>query len=507
MADLSVQPIGTQVKPVQGMSLGEIVNFVRGAQQYKAEKQLLPEQIEQTKVKTLADQQSLAQSRMRAIADSQISLINDPLILQAEQDPNRVDKTKLIELIESRGRTLGKNLGIPEEQVTGLLSPYLDLATKDPSQVRTFLKQRHIEGLDQAARTPVLTGTLTGVKTGAGETFIQSGEFAPEKRGAPVLFAPKTLEPGSQIVQGPTDAAGNPTYNILDSRGNVVQTGVLPEQLPAFQRELEPSGGAVQRVEPPSVGAVSTPVTNIPKGRAITAPIGSGLGPNDYKTLQEQVTTTKGSLTNAENALKDIRNVETYLDAAMTGVGSERLNKALSALGLAGLSSAEQKAAAREIVNKSLASLVMHQNASGNGKFAADLAQTQNAVATVAQTDPAIRKVIGDIQVLMQHQKDYTLGMDKLIQKYPEHGAFNKALFDTAMNQAYELRAIQMNNIKNDKKLTDAQKKQKFNDYLEKNNIGFEEGNELYNKSKFYNDLINGDVEIVNGKLVSKARK
>jgi hypothetical protein len=75
------------------------------------------------------------------------------------------------------------------------------------------------------------------------------------------------------------------------------------------------------------------------------------------------------------------------------------------------------------------------------------------------------------------------------------------------MNQAYELRAIQMNNIKNDKKLTDAQKKQKFNDYLEKNNIGFEEGNELYNKSKFYNDLINGDVEIVNGKLVSKARK
>jgi hypothetical protein len=38
MADLSVQPIGTQVKPVQGMSLGEIMNFVRGEQQYRAEK-------------------------------------------------------------------------------------------------------------------------------------------------------------------------------------------------------------------------------------------------------------------------------------------------------------------------------------------------------------------------------------------------------------------------------------------------------------------------------------
>jgi hypothetical protein len=38
MADLSVQPIGTNVKPVPGMSLGEMMNFARGSQQYKQEK-------------------------------------------------------------------------------------------------------------------------------------------------------------------------------------------------------------------------------------------------------------------------------------------------------------------------------------------------------------------------------------------------------------------------------------------------------------------------------------
>lgn len=38
MADLSVTPVGTQVKPVQGMSLADVVNMARGAQQYKAEK-------------------------------------------------------------------------------------------------------------------------------------------------------------------------------------------------------------------------------------------------------------------------------------------------------------------------------------------------------------------------------------------------------------------------------------------------------------------------------------
>ncbi len=35
MADLSVQPIGTTIKPVPGMTLGEMVNFARGAQEYE----------------------------------------------------------------------------------------------------------------------------------------------------------------------------------------------------------------------------------------------------------------------------------------------------------------------------------------------------------------------------------------------------------------------------------------------------------------------------------------
>jgi hypothetical protein len=37
MADLSVTPVASQIKPVQGMSLGEMMNFARGAQQYQQE--------------------------------------------------------------------------------------------------------------------------------------------------------------------------------------------------------------------------------------------------------------------------------------------------------------------------------------------------------------------------------------------------------------------------------------------------------------------------------------
>jgi len=507
MADLSVTPVGTSVTPVKGMTLGEMMNFARGAQEYQALGQILPEQVKQAKLATTGKEQELAQSRFKAIADSQISLINDPLVLMAEENPGAVDKTQLVNLLQKRGRTLGKNLGLPEDKINELLIPYLEQAQNDPAQLRTFLKQRHIQGLDQASRTSVLTGSLTGVETGAGTTYLQAGEFGPERRGEAVLFARKTLGPGQQIVAGVTDPAGNQTYNILDQYGNVVQTGLLASQLPEVSRELQPIGAAVERVPPKNVQAVPPPPSRSVKPGAISAPLGSGLGPNDYKDLQNQVTVTRGSVANAANALKDIQNVETYLDYALTGVGSGKINEALSALGFVGLDAAEQKAAAREIVNKSLASLVTHQNASNNGKFAADLANTQNANANPTLTEPAIRKVIADTKVLMQHQKDYTQGMDKLIQKYPQFGAFSKALYDTAMNDAYQFEVMEINNIKRDNKLTDEQKQKKFLDYMDKKGLSGEEARNYVLRANLYNDLISGNVDIVDGKLVSSAKQ
>ena len=182
MADLSVTPVGTSITPVKGMSLGEMMNFARGAQEYQALGQILPEQVQQAKLATAGKEQELAQNRFKAIADSQISLINDPLVLMAEENPGAVDKTKLVNLLQKNGRTLGKNLGLPEDKINELLNPYLEQAQNDPAQLRTFLKQRHIQGLDQASRTSVLTGSLSPVESGAGTTYVQSGEFARDRK-------------------------------------------------------------------------------------------------------------------------------------------------------------------------------------------------------------------------------------------------------------------------------------------------------------------------------------
>ena len=42
MADLSVSPIGTQVKPMPTMSLGDMMNLARGAQAYQQAEQMNP---------------------------------------------------------------------------------------------------------------------------------------------------------------------------------------------------------------------------------------------------------------------------------------------------------------------------------------------------------------------------------------------------------------------------------------------------------------------------------
>lgn len=47
MADLSVTPVGTQVKPMPSMSLGEMMNFARGAQAYKQAEQIHPLTLQQ----------------------------------------------------------------------------------------------------------------------------------------------------------------------------------------------------------------------------------------------------------------------------------------------------------------------------------------------------------------------------------------------------------------------------------------------------------------------------
>jgi hypothetical protein len=46
MADFNIQPVATQIKPIQGMSLGDMVNLARGAQLYQQAEQINPLEVQ-----------------------------------------------------------------------------------------------------------------------------------------------------------------------------------------------------------------------------------------------------------------------------------------------------------------------------------------------------------------------------------------------------------------------------------------------------------------------------
>ena len=65
MADLSVTPVATQIKPVPGMSLGDMINVARGAQQYQQAQQINPLALQQQQQATRTGEIALSVEEQR----------------------------------------------------------------------------------------------------------------------------------------------------------------------------------------------------------------------------------------------------------------------------------------------------------------------------------------------------------------------------------------------------------------------------------------------------------
>jgi hypothetical protein len=73
MADLSVTPVGTNVKPLPSMSLGEMINFARGAQEYKFAKELRPLELERAATELLRLQELMPEEVRKAKAEREVA--------------------------------------------------------------------------------------------------------------------------------------------------------------------------------------------------------------------------------------------------------------------------------------------------------------------------------------------------------------------------------------------------------------------------------------------------
>lgn len=485
-----------EVKPAN-VNIGDMVNTLRGVQAYKQAEQVNPEILKQQQAKTASDVMSLEDKRFRKIADSQISMINNPLILQAEKDPSSVEPAKLEELVLSRGLATGKSLGIPEEKTRELLVPYLETAKNNPGGLRGFYKERHIMGLDDAARTSALAASGTAVNTGAGGYTVQTGEFGPVKAGevVPGSAFQQLLGPGSQIeITNERDVNNNQIAFIKSPDGKqvyrttvpngstpgVYPTGAVPQQ--SQQQGFTPPGMIRESQQPTTMQLVNQGANAAP----VVPPAGETT--ETGRAYQEQTIGARGQVQPAGVALNNIRTVRQYLPLAQTGASSETIAKLQSIFGnVAGSKPEEFAAAARDIIEKNIADLALQKNSALGGKFAADLSAVQSSLSSAGKNPTAIAKVMDQLEPLMQHVQNYSTGLNRAVEKSPNK-YYVKPAYDNAMNDAFDIRALMMKNA------FDSGGKPALDKFVKENNVSVRDQQLLLQKLQRYGQLLKGEL-------------
>jgi hypothetical protein len=116
--------IATQVAPLTGLAYLKDMAGSFGAQ----------ETFKTAETGAQSAQFDFANKQTIGIANRLTPLINNSLIIAAEQNPNAVDKAQLNDLLKGYAQEQADALGIPKDRADQLIQPYLDQAAKDPSK-------------------------------------------------------------------------------------------------------------------------------------------------------------------------------------------------------------------------------------------------------------------------------------------------------------------------------------------------------------------------------------
>ena len=333
MADYA--PVASQYKPVQPMTLADMMNLAGSAQAYKQAEQmnplaiqrsaselsrlqqLTPEELRRAKAEagraeteaevsektstpriTQAtatasssestaerDRLNLLEQKQKQIASSQISMINNPLIIEAEKNPNAVNREALVNLIKQNGMTMARDLSIKPDEAMNLLQPYLDIAANDPSKLRQYFKERHIQGLDESARTSALSPSGVAVNTGTQSQITQTGEFGPVPVGKaiPGTAVDFKLMPNEQLVQ---DTQGNNFIASKDNAGRITIRPVTSAPVGAPSAAPNASVSNAPSVVAPKPSAVSQRLSEQPAEAPANVPIHSQPVPPRFPVRQ-----------------------------------------------------------------------------------------------------------------------------------------------------------------------------------------------------------------------------
>jgi hypothetical protein len=310
--------IATQVAPMTGLSYLKDLAGSFGAQ----------ETFKTAATGAESSAMDFANKQVNAVAGRLTSLINNPLIITAEQNPQAIDPTRLTAVVKKYGEEQAAALGIPKEKADQLLQPYLEQATANPAGIRQFLKDKLLSTLDQGSRLTAMQPSGVGVTTGAGGATVQTGQFGP--------YVPGQALPGT----------------------------TFETQIPPTAEVVSPTG-AKQMIGPMSQRGGAPLTTGL--GPAQTALLTAG-----GATISSDLATTVRDAAEAPSRVAIFQNIKKFAPDSFTGVGGQRKELAAGILNAVGIPAYEQEKVNTEELAKNSALLAL---AGGNTDAARALAE------------------------------------------------------------------------------------------------------------------------------------
>jgi hypothetical protein len=404
------------------MSLAEMMNLASGVQQYQQAQQMNPLTLrkaaaetrvsEETAPTRIAEQQAQTETAQTAANSAKLENARKHLDNVKRESVKLLQEDKLTrnDVIDHYKKTIG-NMGGDEKAVNQAIERIPQ--TNDTNQLKTWIARDFTGALSAESQIERLFPTAQMVGTGA-ETRPTFGGSAlsfnvPGEKAGP-SFA-NQLPLGQREEVSGTDIYGNPLVNVKNEKGAVVgQKGV------------------------PVIGQ-NAPVPMPMRFRP-------GESAETVKAMQTERLMAKDSAAAAAPALMNIQTVRKYLPLAATGANSEAISKMQSIVGnIAGSKPEEMAAAARDIIEKSIADLALQKNQALGGKFVEDLKGAAQSLASAGRNPTAIAKSMDQLEPLIQHAQYYQQGLENAIAKN-KGDVQVKRDFDNAMIKAYDPQAL-----------------------------------------------------------------
>lgn len=338
-ANINIDPnIALQLKQTDSLTnLGQLLNMGNAAQQFQQARELNPLQLQQkqmeieqaekvnpllfrqqkqaanqSEILTEKNAMDLAAQKAKAIHDSQISLINNPLVLKAEKNPDSLsamERGDLYKLIEKSGLNQARALGMDESKAFELMKPTLEIAQTNPAGLRQLFKERHIQSLDAASRTGALAASGVGVNTGQGGMVVQTGEFGPVPAGGIVPGTAYTQKLGPGQTETITqDATGKDVIVVRDANGTITGVRSIPANAPA----AAPTSSGRNAPIAPTAPAISANMPQMPYPKRDYNQPQMNIPPAEKVAFEDGVKTVKSlrdgaaELTTAKNNLSNV---------------------------------------------------------------------------------------------------------------------------------------------------------------------------------------------------------